>query len=245
MHAARRRVILKVSGEALSGGEAGPISREAARWLAGEIKAAADTGVEVGVVIGGGNILRGVEAARTGDDRVTADYIGMLATVLNGLALTGALRELGQAATVMSAVPCGGAAEPFERGRADTYLRSGTVVVFTAGTGNPFFSTDTAAALRAAELGADALLKATKVDGVYDADPMKRSDAKRYDELTYLEAIERRLGVMDLTALSLARELDLPVVVFALSVDGNIAKASAGETIGTRIEGGRDGRALP
>jgi len=238
MAAARRRVVLKVSGEALSGDGGAPISREAARRLADEIKAAVDTGTEVGVVVGGGNILRGVTVAPGGSERLTADFMGMLATVLNGLALRSALREAGQDAIVMSAIPTGRAAELYDHERADRYLVGGKVVIFAGGTGNPFFSTDTAAALRAAELGADALLKATKVDGVYDADPVKHPEAKRYDELTYLEAIEKRLGVMDLTAISLAREQGLPIVVFALAGPGNIARAARGESIGTCVKGG-------
>lgn len=238
MAAARRRVVLKVSGEALSGDGGAPISREAARRLADEIKAAVDTGTEVGVVLGGGNILRGVTVAAGGSERLTADYMGMLATVLNGLSLRSALREAGQDAIVMSAIPMGRAAELYDHERADQYLASGKIVILAGGTGNPFFSTDTAAALRAAELGADALLKATKVDGVYDADPVKHPEAKRYDELTYLEAIEKRLGVMDLTAITLARELGLPIVVFALAGPGNIARAARGDSIGTCVKGG-------
>jgi uridylate kinase len=238
MRAALRRVIVKVSGEALSGGGDRAVSWEAARWLAGEIRAAAEMGSEVGVVVGGGNIIRGAQTAPSGDERVTADYMGMIATIVNALALRGALEELGQKATVMSALPCGRAAELYDHRQADRYLRAGRVVIFAAGTGNPFFSTDTAAALRAIELGADALLKATKIDGVYDKDPLKASDAKRYDELTYIEAIEKRLGVMDLTAMTLAREHELPIVVFALSVAGNIARAVSGDAIGTTVKGG-------
>ena len=237
MAAAYRRVILKVSGESLAG-DGSPVSGESATRLAAEVKAAADAGAEVGVVIGAGNIIRGVKAQAEGRDRVTADFAGMMATVVNGLALASALETLGQPARVMSALPCGRAAELYDHVRADSYLTSGTVVIFSAGTGNPFFSTDTAAVLRAAELSADALLKATQADGVYDSDPAKNPSAVRFDEVTYQEMIERRLAVMDMTAVSLAREQGVPLIVFALSVPGNIARAVAGEPVGTTVKGG-------
>ena len=237
MARAHRRVILKVSGEAFAGRDGVPISSERAGWLAREIVAAMATGAEIGVVVGGGNILRGAVAERAGADRVTADSMGMLATILNGLALREAMQALGTDTRVMSAIPCGTLAEPFDPRTADAHLASGRAVVFVGGTGNPFFSTDTAAALRAAELHADLLLKATQVDGVYDSDPVKNPHAKRFSSLTYMDVIERKLRVMDLTAVTLAREQGLPIVVFALAVQGNIARALTDETIGTIVKG--------
>lgn len=233
-----KRVILKVSGESLVGEDGATVSRAAASRLAAEIKAAADIGAEVGVVIGGGNILRGIAAEADGSDRVKSDFAGMAATMVNGLVLTSALEGIGQKACHMSAIACGRIAEPYDHSVADSLLSSGTVTVFTAGTGNPFFSTDTAAVLRAAELGADALLKATQADGVYDSDPAKNPNAVRFAEVTYQEMIEKRLAVMDMTAVSLAREQNVPLVVFALSVPGNIARAVAGEAVGTIVKGG-------
>lgn len=230
-------MILKVSGEALAGESGEPIALESAERLAAEIEGALDAGAEVGVVIGGGNILRGVAAERCGLDRVTSDHMGMLTTVVNGLALRAALEARGRRACVMSAIPCGSIAEAYDRRRADAYLSEGTVVVFGGGTGNPFFSTDTAAVLRAAELGADALLKATQVDGVYDADPIGNPGAKRYTELTYEEMIVGKLAVMDMTAVSLARDQNIPILVFELAVPGNIARAVTGEPIGTSVKG--------
>lgn len=238
MPAAYRRVILKVSGESLSDGDGRPVSGDAASRLAGEIKAAVDAGAEVGVVIGGGNILRGVAAEAGGADRVTADFAGMAATMVNGLSLKTALESAGLKARHMSAIPCGRIAEVYDHRVADSYLSSGSVVVFTAGTGNPFFSTDTAAVLRAAELGADALLKATQADGVYDSDPARNEGAVRFEEVTYQEMLEKRLAVMDMTAVSLAREQRVPLVVFSLAVPGNIARAVAGEPVGTVVKGG-------
>lgn len=235
--AAYGRVIVKVSGEALMGEDGGPVSLPAARRLAGELKAAADTGCEVGVVIGGGNILRGVAAQRRGADRLTADLMGMTATIVNGLALGAALRDVGQPAVVMSAIPCGRAARSYDHHEADRALADGNVVVFVAGTGNPFFSTDTAAVLRACELGADALIKATKADGVYDSDPALNPDAKRFTHLSYMDVIQNKLAVMDMTAVSLAREENLPIVVLALAEPGGIARAVAGEAIGTSLKG--------
>jgi uridylate kinase len=214
------------------------VSLEAAVRLATEIKAAADAGAELGVVIGGGNILRGVAVAAGGADRVASDLAGMAATLVNGLVLRDALESLGQEAVLMSAIPCGRIAEPFDHRVADSRLSAGAVVIFGAGTGNPFFSTDTAAVLRAAEIGADALLKATQADGVYDSDPAKNPDAVRFASVTYQEMLERRLMVMDMTAVSLAREQGVPLVVFALAVPGNIARAVAGEPVGTTVKGG-------
>ena len=231
------RVILKVSGEALAGESGEPISLASAERLAAEIEGALDAGAEIGVVIGGGNILRGVDAQRHGLDRVTSDHMGMLATVVNGLALRAALEARGRRASVMSAIACGAAAEAYDPRLAEAHLADGRVVVFGGGTGNPFFSTDTAAVLRAAELGADVLLKATQVDGVYDADPAEDPGAKRYTDLTYEEMIVGRLAVMDMTAVSLARDQRIPILVFELAVPGNIARAVAGEPIGTSVKG--------
>jgi uridylate kinase len=236
--AAYKRVILKVSGESLSGQGGQPLSAQAAGRLAHEIKGAVDQGAEIGVVIGGGNIIRGVAAEAAGGDRVSSDYAGMIATLINGIALRGALAKLGVNARHMSAIPCGRVAEPYDHSVADAYLSAGDVVIFTAGTGNPFFSTDTAAVLRAAELGADVLLKATQADGVYDSDPAKNPKAVRFGSVTYQQMLEKRLVVMDMTAVSLAREQGVPLVVFALATPGNVARAVAGEPIGTTVKGG-------
>lgn len=230
-----RRVILKLSGEALKG-ESGPVSKEAALALAGEVKIARDAGVEIGIVIGGGNILRGLSAGRSGSARVNADSMGMLATVINAIALRSALEELGVPAAVLSAVECGALVERYSATRAERELSAGRVAIFAGGTGNPFFSTDSAAALRAAELSADALLKGTKVDGVYDSDPAVNPSALRFDELTYMQVIEKKLAVMDMTAVSLCREQGLPIVVFALSKAGNVARAAAGEPVGSTVK---------
>jgi uridylate kinase len=236
--AAYRRVILKVSGESLSGHPGEPISAESADRLAEEIKAAVEKGVEVGVVIGGGNLIRGASAAAAGADRVSSDYSGMIATLINGIALKSALERQGLRARHFSAVPCGRVAESYHHGVADACLASGEIAIFSGGTGNPFFSTDTAAVLRAAELGADALLKATQADGVYDSDPAVNPNAARLSGVTYQEMLERRLAVMDMTAVSLAREQGVRLVVFALSTPGNIARAVAGEPVGTTVKGG-------
>lgn len=227
MAAAYRRVILKVSGEALSG-DGRPISPEAVLRLASEVKAAVDLGVEVGLVVGGGNIVRGVTVAGGADARVAADHMGMVATILNALALRAAFASLGVRASVMSAVPCGPLADPYDHRRAGALLSEGAVVVFAAGTGNPFFTTDTAAALRASEMGCDALLKATKVDGVYSADPKKDPTATRYERLDYLEVLARDLGVMDASAISLARENHIPILVFSIQEPGGFADVMQG-----------------
>ena len=237
MPAAYRRVIVKVSGEALSGDDDRPVSLTGATRLASELKAAVDAGAEVGVVVGGGNIVRGVAAEKAGGDRVACDLMGMTATIVNGLALREALEGLGQPAEVMSAIPFGRVVPQFDHRAADRSLSDGRIVIFVAGTGNPFFSTDTAATLRACELGADALIKATNTDGVYDSDPAVNPDAVRYDSLTYMDVIERKLAVMDMTAVSLAREKNLPIIVLALAEPGGIARAVAGEAIGTSVKG--------
>ncbi len=230
-----RRVLLKLSGEALLGDAPYGISPEVMDSLAAQIKGVHDLGVELGLVVGGGNIFRGVAGSAKGMDRAAADQMGMLATVMNSLALQDALLRQGVEARVLSAIELGRMAEHFVRGRALKHLSSGRVVIFAAGTGNPFFTTDTAAALRALEIKAEALFKATKVDGVYDKDPVKHPDAVKYDDLTYQEVLERDLRVMDAAAISLARDAGLPVVVFNMQVPGNIEKVLAGEKIGTTV----------
>lgn len=231
-----RRVILKVSGESFAKpGEFG-IDPEELSLIAGEIRDAAGCGSEVAVVVGGGNIIRGAALADRGQiHQATADYMGMMGTVINGLALKEALETLGQPARVMSAINLSAVAEPFIRARALRHLEKGRIVILAAGTGNPFFTTDTCAALRGAELGADILLKATKVDGVYTADPKTHPDAVRYEQLTFSEALAQKLGVMDLTALSMCLQHDLPVLVFDFKTPGNIRRALLGESIGTLV----------
>jgi len=231
-----KRILLKLSGEALSAkGDA--IDPQTILRVAREIKSAHDLGVQIAIVIGGGNIFRGLRAVDYRMDRVVADHMGMLATVINALALGGALQTVGLEAQVMSAIEMRGVAEPFVRDAAINYLEDNRVVIFGGGTGNPYFTTDTAATLRASEIGANALLKATKVDGVYDADPVKVPGAKRFDTLSYGEVIEKGLRAMDLTAISLAMEQKIPIVVFNLLKGGNILKAVAGERVGTIIRG--------
>jgi len=235
----RRRVVLKISGESFGPpGELG-IAPDTLAVIAREIADAASTGVEMAVVVGGGNIIRGAEMARNGTiDQSTADYMGMLGTVMNGMALKEALRATGRDSRVMSAIALTAVAEPFIRSRALRHLEKGRIVILVAGTGNPFFTTDTCASLRAVELGADVLLKATKVDGIYSADPRTHPDATRYEALTFGEAIERQLGVMDLTAMTMCMEHDLPIRVFDFRAAGNIARAVAGEAIGTVVRTG-------
>ncbi len=230
-----RRILLKLSGEALSAGGACGIDAEALANIAGQLKEVQALGVQVVVVIGGGNILRGAEAGNRGIDRVTGDFMGMLATLINALALQDALEKLGAATRVQSALNVAEVAEPFIRRRAVRHLEKGRIVIFAAGTGNPFFTTDTAAALRAAEINADVILKATKVDGVYDCDPKKNPDAKRFDRITYREAIERQLRVMDMTAFSLCMDNRMPIIVFDLFGDHNIRRVVLGEPIGTLV----------
>jgi uridylate kinase len=230
-----KHVLLKVSGEML-GGEAGQgISTEELGRFATEIKEVRDLGVQVSVVIGGGNIFRGLAGAANGMDRTTADHMGMLATVINALALQDALERIACQTRVVSAIEMRSICEPYIRRRAMRHMEKGRVVIFASGTGNPYFSTDTAAALRAAEMHAEVILKATKVDGIYDRDPKKFSDAKRFDRLTYLEVLSRGIKVMDATAVSLCMDNDLPIVVFDLSVPGNITRAARGEPIGTVV----------
>ncbi len=230
-----KRILLKLSGEALLGNVDYGIDPAVIKRIANEIKEVTSLGIEVGVVIGGGNIFRGEGLARSGMDRVTGDHMGMLATVINSLALQDALESAGAYARVMSALSVHDVCEDYIRRRAIRHLEKGRVTIFAAGTGNPFFTTDTAAALRATEIGADLLLKATKVDGVYSADPMKDSTATRYDSLTYTKVLVDELKVMDATAIVMCRDNRLPLVVFNLFNSGDLLKAVQGEPVGTRV----------
>ncbi|HEY6967008.1 MAG TPA: UMP kinase [Burkholderiales bacterium] len=230
-----KRILLKLSGEALMGEGSYGISRETIGAIVAEIAAVQKQGVEIGVVIGGGNIFRGVAPGAAGMDRATADYMGMLATVMNALALQDAMRQAGLASRVQSALNIEQVIEPYIRGKAIRYLEEGKVVIFAAGTGNPFFTTDTAAALRASEVGAEIVLKATKVDGVYTSDPKKDPAAKRYGRVSFDEAIQRNLKVMDATALALCRDQRLPVNVFSIFRAGALARVVAGEDEGTLV----------
>ncbi|HDM77763.1 MAG TPA: UMP kinase [Deltaproteobacteria bacterium] len=232
-----KRVLLKLSGEALMGSSSFGIDLNAIEGIADELVEGQKLGVQIALVIGGGNIFRGVSIASKGMERASADYMGMLATVINALALQDAIEKKGLATRVLSAITMREVAEPYIRRRALRHLEKGRLVIFAAGTGNPYFSTDTAAALRAMEIGAEILLKATKVDGVYDGDPMKDSLARRYEKVTYGTILEKHLGVMDSTAISLARDNNLPIVVFNLFQKGNIKRVLCGEPIGTRVEG--------
>ncbi|MEW5783441.1 MAG: UMP kinase [Pseudomonadota bacterium] len=230
-----RRILLKLSGEALMGDDAYGINRETLWRIVNEVKAVADLGVEIGVVIGGGNIFRGVAGASSGMDRATADYMGMLATVMNAMALADAMRQAGMNARVQSALTIEQVVEPYIRGKAIRYLEEGKVVIFGGGTGNPFFTTDTAAALRGSEIGADIVLKATKVDGVYSADPKKDPAAIRYTKISFDEAIGRGLGVMDATAFALCRDQKLPINVFSIFKPGALKRVVMGEDEGTLV----------
>ncbi|MDI6749080.1 MAG: UMP kinase [Rhodocyclaceae bacterium] len=230
-----RRILLKLSGEALMGDDAYGINRETLWRIVNEVKAVADLGVEIGVVIGGGNIFRGVAGASSGMDRATADYMGMLATVMNAMALADAMRQAGMNARVQSALTIEQVVEPYIRGKAIRYLEEGKVVIFGGGTGNPFFTTDTAAALRGSEIGAEIVLKATKVDGVYSADPKKDPAAIRYTKISFDEAIGRGLGVMDATAFALCRDQKLPINVFSIFKPGALKRVVMGEDEGTLV----------
>ncbi len=230
------RVLLKLSGEALMGKAGYGIDDEVLAEVAGEVAEAAKLGVQIGVVLGGGNIFRGMKGASKGMNRASADYMGMLATVMNALAMQHALEQAGCQTRVMSALPMQAVAEPYIRQRAIHHLDSGYVVIFCAGTGSPFFTTDTAAALRAAEIGAKVLLKATKVDGVYDSDPVTNPDAKFYEHLTFTQVLSDNLRVMDAAAISLCRDNAIPVVVFNLKKRGNIIRVLNGEPVGTLIK---------
>ncbi len=231
-----KRIVLKISGEALKArGSMDSISPEIVNQISQQIREVHAMGVEVAIVIGGGNIWRGLSASHRGMERTTADYMGMLATVINGMALQSQLESLGLPTRVMTAIPMDNVAEPFIRRVAVRHLEEGRVVVFVAGTGNPFFSTDTAAALRANEIGAEVILKATKVDGIYTADPFKDPTAKKYDRITYSEALAKRLSVMDSTAFSLCLDNKMPIVVFDLMNGNNIKNAVLGKKVGTLV----------
>jgi uridylate kinase len=230
-----KRILLKLSGEVMAGGAAFGINAERVKDLAAEIATVAATGVQIGLVVGGGNIFRGVAAAAQKMDRVTADHMGMLATVINSLALQDALEQIGVYTRVMSAIEMHEVAEPYIRRRALRHLEKGRVCIFAAGTSNPYFSTDTAATLRALEIRAEVISKATRVDGVYDKDPLKFADAVMYREVSYLEVLSKALGVMDATSIAMCRDNKLPIIVFNLTTSGNIMRMAMGEPIGTLI----------
>ena len=230
-----QRILLKLSGEALSGPRSYGIDAETVRRIASEIKRVQDLGVEVAIVVGGGNMWRGADAAATGIDRATADYVGMLATVMNSLVMQDAMEKLGMVTRVQTAIEMPPVAEPFIRRRAEHHLELGRVVILAAGSGNPFFTTDTAAALRAVELNAQILLKATKVDGVYDDDPMRNPNARKFEELSYMRALNMGLRVMDSTALSLCKDNHMPIVVFNLNHTGTLEDIVRGKKCGTLV----------
>ncbi len=232
-----KRILLKLSGEALAGKLGYGIDPDIIREIAMEIRGIVDLGIQIAIVIGGGNIFRGVAASSMGMDRASADYMGMLATVMNSLALQDALEKAGVITRVQSAIEMQEIAEPYIRRRAVRHLEKGRVVIFGAGTGNPFFTTDTAASLRAIEIGAEIILKATKVDGVYDSDPAKNKNAVKYEQLTYLDVLKQGLQVMDSTATSLCMDNDLPILVFNLTTSGNIERVVCGDQIGTIVKG--------
>src|ERR1035441_3745223 len=231
-----KRILLKLSGEALAGTATFGIDSDRVRTLAREVADVAAGGVQVGVVVGGGNIYRGVAAAARNMDRVTGDHMGMLATVINSLAFSDALEQMGIPTRVMSAIEMHQVADPYNRRRAIRHLEKGRIVIFAAGTSNPYFSTDTAATLRALEIKADVIAKATRVDGVYNKDPLQHADAVKFVELIYLEVLSQALGVMDATSIAMCRDNKLPIIVFNLNTIGNIMRMAMGETIGTRSE---------
>lgn len=235
------RVLLKLSGEALMGGSGYGIDPSTVQRIANEIKTVRETGVELCLVVGGGNIFRGLSAASAGMDRASADYMGMLATVMNALAVQNALEQIGVDTRVQSAIPMASVCEPYVRRRAIRHMEKGRVVIFGAGTGNPFFTTDSAAALRAAEMSCDALLKGTQVDGVYSADPKKVSDATRYDRLSYRDVLNNDLKVMDASAIALCRENDIPILVFSIHTEGAFLGALNGKGKFTTVGGEADG----
>ena len=232
-----KRVLLKLSGEALAGDDHFGINANTVADIARQIKEAKDLGVEIAIVCGGGNIWRGVTGAQMGMERSSADYMGMLATVMNGLAVQNALEQLGVQTRLLSAIEMRQIAEPYIRRRAVRHLEKGRIVIFGAGTGSPYFTTDTAAALRATEIGADAILVAKTIDGVYSADPKMDARAIKYDNITYLDILSKNLKVMDSTAISLCKDNSIPLIVFAMSEPGNIEKAVKGEKIGTLVQG--------
>lgn len=238
-----KRILLKLSGEALMGVKSYGIEPERVKYMAAEIKGISKTGVEVAIVIGGGNIFRGVEASVKGMERASADYMGMLATVINALALQNALETLGVSTRVQSAIQMSALAEPYIRRKAIRHLEKGRVVIFAAGTGNPYFTTDTAAALRAMEIGAEVILKATKVDGVYSSDPMKDVKAKKYADISYIDVLKKGLAVMDSTAISMCMDNNMPIIVFDLKGKGNVLKIINGKKVGTLVWG-NDGKGI-
>jgi uridylate kinase len=231
-----KRILLKLSGEVLAGAASFGIDSEKVKSLAREVADVAAAGIEIAVVVGGGNIFRGVAAAAQKMDRVTADHMGMLATVINSLALSDALEQAGVSTRVMSAIEMRQVAEPYIRRRAMRHLEKGRIAIFAGGTSNPYFSTDTAATLRALEIKADIIAKATRVDGVYDKDPLQFADAVKYDKITYLEVLAQSLRVMDATAVAMCRDNQLPIIVFNLNTTGNIMRMSMGEPVGTVIQ---------
>jgi uridylate kinase len=235
---AYRRILLKLSGEALAGSQGYGIDPLMIDRIASEVRDVAALGVQVAIVIGGGNIFRGVAASAGGMERATADYMGMLATVINALALQDGLEKVGLQTRVLSAIEMRAVAEPYIRRRSIRHLEKGRIVIFAAGTGNPFFTTDTAGALRAVEIGADAIMKATKVDGIYSADPKQDANAQRLERVTYIEVLNRGLQVMDATAISLCMDNKLPIVVFDLTRSGNIKRIVLGETVGSIVSSG-------
>ena len=232
-----RRILLKLSGEALGGESGAGISPESVHGMAQQIREVRDLGVQIVIVIGGGNIFRGLSGSERGIERATADYMGMLATIINSLALQDALEKVGVATRVQSAITMHQVAEAFIRRRAVRHLEKGRVVIFGGGTGNPFFSTDTAAALRANEIGAEVILKATKVDGIYDSDPKKNAKAKRFAQISYLDALQKQLKVMDSTAFSLCMDNKMPIIVFDLFKPHNLRNVVMGEEVGTLVTG--------
>ncbi|MEK6774219.1 MAG: UMP kinase [Bdellovibrionota bacterium] len=233
---AYKRVLLKLSGEALAGKQGTGINTTVLKVIAKDISDAHKTGVEIGMVIGGGNIFRGVAASAEGMDRASSDYMGMLATVINSLAVQDALEKAGVPTRVQSAIAMAEVAEPYIRRRAMRHLEKGRLVIFGGGTGNPYFTTDTAASLRAMEINAEIIMKATKVDGIYDKDPVKHSDAKKFAQISYIEVLNKGLQVMDSTAISLCMDNKLPILTFDLTIPGNILKAVMGEKIGTLVQ---------
>jgi len=238
-----KKILLKISGEAMMGDRGYGVDPATVDFIAKEIKDAVSMGVQMAIVIGGGNIFRGVEASVQGIERASADYMGMLATVINALALQNSLEKHGVATRVQSAIEMKELAEPYIRRKAMRHLEKGRTVIFAAGTGNPYFTTDTAASLRAMEIGADIILKATKVDGVYSSDPMKDAAAKRYDSITYIDVLRKGLSIMDSTAISLCMDNNLPIMVFNLRGKGNIRKIIEGKKIGTLVRGNDGARA--
>lgn len=235
-----KRILLKLSGEVLMGPGQFGIDPDTVHRLASEVKAAKDTGLELCLVIGGGNIFRGMAGAAKGMDRANADYMGMLATVMNALAMQDALEQMGVATRVQSAIPMASVCEPYIRRRAERHLEKGRVVIFAAGTGNPYFTTDSGAALRAAEMKCDALYKGTSVDGVYDADPKKVASAKRFDRVSYDQVLSQNLKVMDASAVALCRDNAIPIIVFNIREQGNLARILRGEGVSTVVDGGSD-----